>query len=51
MMNKYLLPFVMFSMKYFFDVEREVTQQLVQSTEAKLHIYKELISGIVTLHK
>ncbi len=51
MSNKYLLPFVTFTMKYFFDVERETTQQLIQSAGTKLYIYKELVSGIVTLHK
>ena len=51
MTNKYLLPFVTFTMKYFFDVERETTQQVITSTSAKLHLYKELVAGIMTLHK
>lgn len=51
MINKYLLPLVTVSMKYFFDIERETTQQVIISTGAKLHLYKELVSGIMSMHK
>jgi hypothetical protein len=40
-------------MKYFFDVEKEITQQLMTTLYVRIHDCKELVSGLhqlISLH-
>lgn len=51
-MNRdYLAGVVIFIMKYFFDVEREITQQLWTSFHIKALGIISGITQLVTLHK
>ena len=47
MSEKFLIPALLFSMKYFFDIEREITQQILTSVNLKLHDCRELVSGFI----
>jgi hypothetical protein len=51
MTTKYLMPCLMFMLKYFFDIEKEITQQMVATVTLRIHDCKELISNLVMLHK
>lgn len=46
MYDKYLIPFLIFIMKYFFDVQREITLQLLNTAEVRFHDCKELLSQL-----
>lgn len=54
MSSKFFVPFLMFVMKYFFDVEKEITQQLLTTLYVRAHDCKELVSGlhqVISLHR
>lgn len=42
MLVKYLAPCVLFMLKYFFDIEKEITLQVWSNFHAKLYYLKEL---------
>lgn len=44
--HKYLVPVLGFMLKYFFDIEKEITQQLLVTVHLRLIDCKELISGL-----
>ncbi len=43
---RFLLPVLMFTMKYFFDVEKEITQQLLMTAHIRLNDCKELFTNL-----
>lgn len=51
MTDKYLMPVLMFCLKYFFDIEREITYHMVTTVIGRVHDCKELITNLVMLHK
>ena len=51
MTSKYLIPFLMFVLKYFFDIEREITYHMITTATVRIHDCKEVISNLVMLHK
>jgi hypothetical protein len=54
MNRNYVGGVVIFVMKYFFDIEREITQQLWISAYTKVLAFKTILSGVhqvITLHK
>lgn len=51
MTSKFLIPFLMFCLKYFFDIEREITYHMVTTAIVRVHDCKELIANLVMLHK
>lgn len=51
MTTKYLIPCLMFMMKYFFDIEKEITQQMITTVSLRIHDCKELITNLAMLHK
>ena len=51
MSSKAMMGVLTFTMKYFFDVEREITQQLITTASVRLHDCKELVMTLVSLHK
>jgi len=46
MWDKYLIPALLFMMKYFFDVEREITQQIVATVNLRWQDLRETVSGL-----
>lgn len=48
MYSRFLIPSMIFMMKYFFDIEKEITQQLLLSLHLRFHEVKELI---LMMHK
>lgn len=54
MKRQYIAGVVFFMMKYFFDIEREIIQQLVTSAQVRILDVKTLLSGLhqlIVLHK
>jgi hypothetical protein len=51
MTTKYLMPVLMFVLKYFFDIEREITYHMVTAATVRIHDCKEIISNLVMLHR
>ncbi len=51
MTTKYLMPFLMFVLKYFFDIEREITYTVITAATVRIHDCKEVIHNLVMLHK
>jgi len=51
MSSNAMMGILTFTMKYFFDVEREITQQLITTAAVRLHDCKELITTLVSFHK
>lgn len=43
MFERYIAPGIMFSMKYFFDIEKEISQQLLNNVTVKLNGVKESV--------
>jgi hypothetical protein len=46
MTQKFLTPAVIFMMKYFFDVEKEITQQLLLTAHLRLNDCKEAMQHL-----
>lgn len=44
MFERYIAPGIMFSMKYFFDIEKEISQQLLSDVTMKLNGVKETVA-------
>jgi hypothetical protein len=49
MTQKFLTPAVIFMMKYFFDVEKEITQQVLFSAKLRLNDCKEAVEQLGNL--
>lgn len=53
MTARFIIPALLFTMKYFFDIEKEITQSLIVSGQLRLmecksaiaHVYQVLISN------
>lgn len=50
-MSKYLAPCVLFMLKYFFDIEKEITMQMWTNVHVKFHYVKEFITYYTHLAK
>jgi hypothetical protein len=49
MCSKYLVPCLMFLLKYFFDIEREITQQMITTLTLRIHDCKEVVGNLYQL--
>ena len=49
MTQKFLTPAVIFMMKYFFDVEKEITQQVLFTAKLRLNDCKEAVEQLGNL--
>ena len=46
MTTNYLIPFLLFMMKYFFDIEKEITQTLLTSAQLRLMDCRDVIANL-----
>jgi hypothetical protein len=51
MYTKYLIPCVLFMLKYFFDIEKEITLQMLTNVNLKFHYLRELVMNYSHLLK
>ena len=49
MNSSFIVGFLMFVMKYFFDMEKEITQQLLWTVDLRINDCKEFMSNVYHL--
>jgi hypothetical protein len=49
MTQKFWTPALVFMMKYFFDVEKEITQQVLLTAQLRLNDCKEVVNHLGSL--
>ena len=46
MTMRMIIPALLFMMKYFFDIEKEITQSILLSCQLRLMDYKEVLNNL-----
>ena len=50
MTTNYLIPILLFMMKYFFNMERELTQTMITKAIIGFHDCREFVSNVAVVH-